>query len=219
MAVSESRAKKTPAASSSRSSGRAPAARSKAKATPPRGRDEVVEAIISATLSLWVARGPESVSLRAIAARAGVNYGLVHRHFGTKDAVIKAALNRAVERSLELLEPVDDIYAAIDVMLSAETGGFARLLAWAILQGEPEDLFLDEYPVLDRLRELVAKESGLSKDARETRVLVGSIMVSMFGWRLFEPYLHRGLGLDLSRSEGDRLLKDVIASTISKRRR
>ena len=37
----------------------------------------------------------DKVTLRRVAEQANVNYGLVHRHFGTKAAVITAAMQRA----------------------------------------------------------------------------------------------------------------------------
>ncbi|CAN0485434.1 unnamed protein product, partial [Phaeothamnion confervicola] len=84
------------------------AAPSRARATPPNlsrsgspadkqrpkptGRDEVIEAIIQATVELCAVGGPSEVSLRKVAERAHVNYGLVYRHFGTKSEVVKAAM-------------------------------------------------------------------------------------------------------------------------------
>src|SRR3954447_25722397 len=57
----------------------------------PRGREEVVDAIIDATIELCKTGGPDKVTLRRVAEQANVNYGLVHRHFGTKTAVVTAA--------------------------------------------------------------------------------------------------------------------------------
>ncbi len=81
------------------------------------------------------------MSLRAIAARAGVNYdGIVYRHFRTKEAVIRAAMDSVVPRS---------------------TGAHPRLLAWAILQYLVDDIMPAEDPFLQRLR-LLAK-AGLAE--------------------------------------------------------
>src|SRR5580692_2491121 len=73
-------------------------------AARPYGREQVIESIIDATLAQWTAKGPAEVSLRSIAARAGVNYGLVYRHFGTKEAVIRAAMDRVVARSMHFTD-------------------------------------------------------------------------------------------------------------------
>src|SRR4051812_18429016 len=61
----------------------------------PRGREAVMAAVLDAAMTLFAARGPASVSVRDIAAAAGVNHALVHRHFGSKQAVLRAVLERA----------------------------------------------------------------------------------------------------------------------------
>jgi AcrR family transcriptional regulator len=181
----------------------------------PRGRDEVVEAIIDATLSLWVAEGPASLSLRSIAARAGVNYGLVYRHFRTKDALIRVAMDRAAERSYAVIENKPDLVSALSAILSAEVGGLARLFAWAILQSESEVLLLSAYPVFGRLCELAAKETvGLSADSLEIRMRVGSLMVMMMGWQLFQPHLRQGLKLSMKKPELDRLIRNEVLALV-----
>lgn len=49
-------------------------------------------AAIEATVALLAEEGPRKLSVRQIAERAGVNHALVHRHFGTKDEVVRQAL-------------------------------------------------------------------------------------------------------------------------------
>src|SRR5216684_4930528 len=65
------------------------------KAARPQGREAVMAAVLDAAMTLFAARGPASVSVRDIAAAAGVNHALVHRHFGSKQAVLRAVLERA----------------------------------------------------------------------------------------------------------------------------
>lgn len=61
---------------------------------PPKGPDEVREALVRAALHLLPRKGPGGVSGRDLAARAKVNYGLLHHYFGTKQAVFNEALLR-----------------------------------------------------------------------------------------------------------------------------
>ena len=49
-------------------------------------------AVLAATRDLVAERGPDGFSVRDIAARAGVNHALVHRHFGTKTDVLEQVL-------------------------------------------------------------------------------------------------------------------------------
>lgn len=184
----------------------------------PHGRDEIVDSIIDATISLWTAQGTEGLSLRSIAARAGVNYGLVHRHFGTKDAVIRAAMDRVVKKSLEFIDGSENLTDAIDRVLPYSTGSHARLLAWTILQYVVEDILPERDMFLERLRELalVDKQRVTAEDKLEAAVTVGSVMAMLWGWRLFEPYLLRELGLQsTSRAKVDSLVRTNLVKILS----
>jgi AcrR family transcriptional regulator len=63
---------------------------------PPRGRPPGSppnrEAILAAARALFIERGYERATMRAIAARAGVDSALVHHYFGSKDRLLAAAL-------------------------------------------------------------------------------------------------------------------------------
>jgi TetR/AcrR family transcriptional regulator, repressor for neighboring sulfatase len=49
-------------------------------------------AVLDATVELLAEAGPRTLSVRQVAERAGVNHALVHRHFGTKDEIVRRAL-------------------------------------------------------------------------------------------------------------------------------
>jgi TetR/AcrR family transcriptional regulator, repressor for neighboring sulfatase len=49
-------------------------------------------AVLEAAVELLAEFGPRTLSVRQIAERAGVNHALVHRHFGTKDEIVRRAL-------------------------------------------------------------------------------------------------------------------------------
>jgi TetR/AcrR family transcriptional regulator, repressor for neighboring sulfatase len=184
----------------------------------PHGREQVIESIIDATLSLWSAKGPAEVSLRSIAARAGVNYGLVYRHFKTKEAVIRAATDRVVARSMHYIEDSDDLVSAMDKVLPRSTGAHARLLAWAILQYVVDDVMPAEDVFLKRLQSLAKADIGADGPDADAgaKVKAGSMLAMLYGWRLFEPYLVRGLQLEqLSHDELDAAIRDRMLKALS----
>jgi TetR/AcrR family transcriptional regulator, repressor for neighboring sulfatase len=193
------------------------------KAQPaPRGRDQIVESVIDATLSLWATQGPAELSLRGIATRAGVNYGLVHRHFRTKEAVIRAAMDRVAARGLLFIEGSNDLVDAIDRVLPPATGAHARLLAWAILQYQLDDILPPQDQFLARLRELAAVDVAKGRKAKSldpetlAKVKVGSMLATLYGWLLFESYLVRGLELqNLSPSELNALVRENVLKAIT----
>jgi hypothetical protein len=50
----------------------------------------------------------------------------------------------------------------------------------------------------------------------EAKVRAGSLIAMIYGWRLFEPYLVRGLKLDgLPREELDALIRERMIKTIT----
>jgi AcrR family transcriptional regulator len=196
--------------------GSQPVPADKQPARKPHGREEVVDSIINATLSLWTAQGPAELSMRSIASRAGVNYGLVHRHFGTKDAVIRATMERVVLRSLEFIQGSDNLQSAVERILPLSTGAHARLVAWATLQYVLDDVLPEDDVFLKAMRELALRDRAssasdglLPEEATAATVRVGSLIAMLYGWRLFEPYLLRGLGLeDLDQAELGRYIRD-----------
>jgi AcrR family transcriptional regulator len=185
----------------------------------PFGREEIIESIIDATLSLWATQGPAELSMRGIAARADVNYGLVHRHFGTKDAVIRAAMHRVVARGLGFVEDCHDLVEAVDGVLPPSTGAHARLIAWSILQYVVDDVMPEEDAFLKRMRELGSANVDQSAPDADLQagIKAGSLLAMLYGWRLFEPYLVRGLGLaGLTRGELNAYIREDLMRVLER---
>ena len=61
------------------------------------GRGIAEEKLIRAAGELLSEVGPRAASVRAVATRAGVNHGLVHHYFGSKESLLRAAMTRLVE--------------------------------------------------------------------------------------------------------------------------
>ena len=66
-------------------------------AKPVRGPDAVRRSLIDSAKTLMSMRSPRQVSGRELAQHAGVNYGLIHHYFGTKDNVFAEAVAEATE--------------------------------------------------------------------------------------------------------------------------
>lgn len=74
--------------------------------------DETRMSLINATGEMVLEYGANNVSTRAIAERAGVNIGSIHYHFGSKEDLLKAMVDTAVDDNLcaEALMGVIDKY-------------------------------------------------------------------------------------------------------------
>ena len=58
------------------------------------GREQTTAAILDAAEKLFAERGFTAVTVRDIAAEAGVSHALVHRYLGSKEQVYRATLSR-----------------------------------------------------------------------------------------------------------------------------
>ncbi|HXS84125.1 MAG TPA: TetR/AcrR family transcriptional regulator [Mycobacterium sp.] len=107
--------------------------------TQDRGRERV-ERILDAAAEIVVERGPESLKVSDIAARAGVHLGTLYHFFASKDDIIRALAERFAERFGKVL---DDILA--------ECG---EAPDWAVLLNRLFDAYAAHYRTEPALREL-----------------------------------------------------------------
>jgi TetR/AcrR family transcriptional regulator, repressor for neighboring sulfatase len=165
----------------------------------PTGRDEVVEALLDAAERLFGEAGPGDVSLREIARAAGVNHGLVHRHFGTRDDLVDRLMERMAARWTEELEATRDYAAAIETILGSDdeapttAGAWLRLLAWSLLTEPParSGAVQRRYATLDRLPPLLTEG-----EQEDPAITTAAAIALVFGWRFFHPYIRAALHLD-----------------------
>jgi AcrR family transcriptional regulator len=139
--------------------------------------------------------------MRAIAAEAGVTYGLVHRHFGTKDALVDQLLQRYAVRWTAQLERTDGYAEQIEYLLGEgpETGAYLRLLAWTFLSDRNESSAEAHrrHALLDRLPALHRTDDNLSQsDATAVSMKTAAALSLVFGWRLFNPFIRAALHLE-----------------------
>ena len=167
-------------------------------------------------LLLFAERGPDTVTVRDVAAAAEVSPGLVMHHFGSK-AGLREAVDEHVAQTFD---------AMLDTLTDAELhdalgGGDATSLAEAFLAGFPAGSPLPDYlrrlwltndPTGDRLfrrwlaaseRVLVAMEAaGVARPSKDRRVRAAFLLVNDLALLLLGPQLRDALGLDLRTPAG-----------------
>jgi AcrR family transcriptional regulator len=151
----------------------------------PTGRNEVVDALLDAATRLFAARGPANVSVRDVAEAAGVNHGLVHRHFGSKRALLGAVLDRLAAR-------VAATTAAGELPHDADLDAYWRVLARAILDGEDVSDLQHGHPTIAHLL-ATAEADGMDPSA--ARVETARTVAYGLGARLFAPFIRAAVGL------------------------
>jgi AcrR family transcriptional regulator len=146
----------------------------------------------AAAAELLRARPPGEVSVREIAQRAGVNHGLIHRLYGSKDELVLAVLRQVFRETGEVIaaRAAEDFEAALasglDVLLRERW--IAGVIAHALARGD-----LQKLPVAS-MTPLVRQLHGEPLDD-DLAALVALGEAAALGWMLFEPFITRGSSL------------------------
>ena len=153
--------------------------------------------IRNAALDLYAQSGEERVSLRAVAAEAGVTLGLVQHHFKTK-AGLREAVDQLVvdyfESALRDVPEVDDHPAsaaardeAVRRMLE-ENPTVVDYVRRAILEPSGESMYLLDALVELTRREVGAqRESGVASPERRLSAQIVSVLARQMGELLLRP--------------------------------
>lgn len=96
------------------------------------GYGEGRAALLDAAIRVVAGRGLRGLTIRSVAAEAGVTHGLVRHHFGSRDALVEATLVRSVELAIESsrLEPASGRIADLASGLGETVEERAEVLAF-----------------------------------------------------------------------------------------
>lgn len=86
------------------------------KLTPERRRQLTRDTLLDAAEEMFVKRGVPGASMEQIAAEAGFSRGAIYAHFGSKEELLLAVMDRFIQRQLEQfrhLVPRDDPMEAV----------------------------------------------------------------------------------------------------------
>src|SRR5207247_5045655 len=142
---------------------------------------------LTSARKLMAERGP-GVALRDIAEDAGVNFGLLYHYFGTKDQLVDVVYRAGAESAAERLASAEHLEDALDDLMHAGDGTAARLLAWAVLEGNGAAPGFRDSPALTVLADLMrrdAEASGATLSDDDARLFAAFAMTVTVGWRLF----------------------------------
>jgi AcrR family transcriptional regulator len=193
----------------------------------PTGREEVRAAVLEAAARRFAAEGPDA-SLRAIAEDAGVNLGLIHRHVGNKDELLRAVLEHEIAGGVHTVERAADAAEALREIfeLATSDGRYIRIIAWLLLQEQAAPRHQDRYPTMQVLRAMVRAraherdradgEHGRDDTEADARLMIA--MAAVYGWTVFGPQLRAAFDYEDApphvRARLDRALADVVARIV-----
>lgn len=165
-------------------------------APKPSGRDEVRTALIAAANELFGWKGPDAFTVRDVAKHANVNHALLHRHFGSKEQLLKDLMAEHALNFIASSKDADSPVAALDAMfdLMATNPAFVRIIAHLLLNGHPPEEFVSEHGGSQRLVEIFLGQ--IDGDREDAQLLAAMSTAFTMGWLFFEPFVLRAVGFE-----------------------
>jgi AcrR family transcriptional regulator len=184
-------------------------------AEEPKGREAVEQALVEAAADLLADAGPRGAGVREIARRAGVNHGQVHHYFGSKSALLGAAMRQlaaehfanATERAgggpipppLTLAE--DDRYWQAVIRLALD--GELELATTEIAEGTS---------VPRRALHALAELRGEDEPDLELKARVAAAVALQLGWVALEDFVFAVT--DVTDDERDAVRQHIADASI-----
>ncbi len=179
-------------------------------AATPHGPEQVRAALVDAAARLFAEEGPKAVSVRQIAAVAGVNHGLVHHYFGSKEGLLREVVRQRATRVMS-----EALAASTTIQMDQE--GFWATRLWdtvtvddgwkvvvrALLDGYQEDLLMPGTPGLRLLVEAIrARQDRGDITAEVDPEVIASVGASLlWGALVLQPVFQHGLTGHLPQEE------------------
>ncbi len=180
----------------------------------------VKDRVLNTATDLFAQYGVSAVSIRKIAAEAGINHALIIRYFGTKDGLVKEILQRKISalagaHPMKPEQPTVETLASLrEILLNALTvdQNTMKLIVRSGLDGLSPESYVDGNG--QRAANILAKwiESRQTGEGLPDAKLVSLIIIgSMFSLVSIAPWLMTAVDLpkdDLENREQD--IMDVV---------
>lgn len=190
-----------------------------------RTRVDTEEKLIAATAELLGEIGPRTVSVRAIAERAGVNHGLVHHYFGGKDALLRIAMERLVHEHFEYAMSQSQQLPLPAPLALIGDPTYLKAIVRAVLDSEMSlaTTELSEGVSVPRnAMNHIAALHGHAEPPIQLKANVGLGMALEMGWAALEPFIFAVVGAEKEsdqqelRVEARRLRSRILTELVGK---
>lgn len=156
------------------------------------------ESIVAATIDCFMAERSFAVTLPVIADRAGVTVKTVLRHFGSRDALVEAALTQAYDEVMsERRPPAGDPDTALKVLIDHYERRGPVVLAMLSEENDPRALRMTNAGKLahrEWVEEVFADRLPQQSEACSRLIDVLVVATDVYAWKLLR--LDRGLSVD-----------------------
>lgn len=158
----------------------------------PKGRAAVEAALIAAAADVLAEQGPRNAGLRDIAQRAGVNHGQVHHYFGSKEALLRAAMRHlAADHYANATARAEG--GSIPPPLSlAEDDRYWQAIIRLVLDGDLDIARIEvdeDISVPRRALHTLARMSGEEEPDTELKCRMAASVVLQLAWAALEEFV------------------------------
>jgi AcrR family transcriptional regulator len=159
-------------------------------------REATTERILDAAEELFATRRPDAVTVREVAARAGVTHALVHNYVGSKDDLLNAVIHRMRPSRGRVILDSPSFRQAIATLIPdvLDTKLHSRMMVRSAMDGV-EYVSLKERLANGQLLVDLARSSAETGQAAQRcsgvdpRIVVASIIAFSYGWVALEDWL------------------------------
>lgn len=155
------------------------------------------EALLRSAVELFAEFGPASVSVRDLARHAGVNQGLIYRHFGSKQALLAAAIETGSSNLFPAALSADGFDFDAMSHLMHHGSPAPRMIARTLVDDVGITTVRVQFPVLHQLLDRydqVPTGSGPA-DLTDPRVAVATAAAMALGSVIWGCHIRTALGL------------------------
>jgi AcrR family transcriptional regulator len=188
-----------------------------------RSAEEVRKAALIEARDLLISRGPDAVTLKAVADRLSMTHSNLLHHFGSA-AELQSALMGKMVRDLnkallsavtQVAEDAEAPRAVVDKVFDAfDTGGAGRLAAWMSLTNNVEHVGPIRDAVLDLVNGIEARFAGQTTNAR-AHVVADVLMIALLGFGDAVVGQQLAAMLGLSRTATRELTAALLAQSVA----
>ncbi len=175
--------------------------------SPPAGPPHSAHRLLEATRELLAEKPAAELTVRGIAARAGVQHTLIRRHFGSRDALLAWVVAETLAQFAAAVGAAPDLAAALAVSLDQFTTNRALASGMAVLiVGRGMD-DVGRYPLADAVEAQLRRAGVDPERARDTAVVIISLMS---GWAVGERFW---LGM-AGRRDDSRAGREIVEQAV-----
>ena len=183
-------------------------------ASSVRGPEAVRASLIKAARELLAEVGPNGMSVRTVAAKAGVNHGLVHHYFGGKQGLVEASARQlALEHLQHAHERADGALVPPPLTLG-EDAQYLRTMVRLVLDGHLETAvreIVEGYSIPGEIQQRIASRFPDGQAPPEVKARLAVTFAMEMGWAALEPLVLKMADVGESEMEDVRTSARALA--------